>query len=466
MKAISRICSRTRYFIYNSKHSSISTRTFSSQPGRKPFPLIPYQGPLIPQNEIVDEESCPDYDAKSFYPARVGEVIANRYQLLVKVGWGSSSTVWFARDMRGLQSEPEEAVALKIFNASTQEHINRQREIEEHIAAAPPGDGRAILRTFLECFETTGPEGGKHLCMAYEPMREPFWLFRTRFTDRHIPLPLLKTYIRILLVGLDYLHTECRIVHTDLKLSNIMFTFEEPDVLGDILSSHVEESPMEYKIDPADPSRHVYRCHNDFGPLRGLKSIPQIVDFGLAARLVGEDDYGFYPIQADPYCAPEVILGLGWRMSADIWNFGALLWDMIAGKELFRQIGDGKGHYDAKAHLAEMIALLGPPPQKLTARYRSMLDSKWAGPSVKGVDKELCRNAGEFSGGPFFDKDGKFLYESLIPDRRLADSIPTPLVEEKDRENFLSLVKMMLTWLPEERKTARELAEHPFLQVE
>ncbi|KLJ08631.1 hypothetical protein EMPG_15920 [Blastomyces silverae] len=456
MKAIRRTCSRTRYLTYTSKHSYTPTRTFSSQPGRKPFQITPYQGPLIPQNEIVDEELYPDYNAKNFYPARVGEIIANRYQILVKVGWGTSST-----------SEPEEAVALKISNASTQADINRHREIEQHIATVrPPHDGRAILRTFSECFETTGPEGGKHLCMAYEPMREPFWLFRRRFRDRLIPLPLLKTYIRILLVGLDYLHTECKIVHTDLKLDNIMLTFEDPDILGDILSSHIEESPMEYKIAPSDPSRHVYRCHNDFGPLRELKSIPKIVDFGLAARLVGDDDYGFYPIQPDPYCAPEVILGCGWRMSADIWNFGLLLWDMIEGKELFRQIADSDGRYDSRAHLAEMIALLGPPPQKLIARYHSMLDSKWAGPSVKGAGGELCKNAGEFYGGPFFGKDGKFLYEGLIPDRRLVDSIPTPLVEEEDRENFLSLVKMMLAWLPEERKTARELAEHPFLQLE
>ncbi|EEQ90345.2 CMGC/SRPK protein kinase [Blastomyces dermatitidis ER-3] len=459
--------SRTRYFTYASKHINTTTRPFSSQPGRSPFQVTPSQGPLIPQNEIVDEESCPGYNAKGFYPARVGEVIANRYQILVKVGWGTSSTVWFARDMRGLQSEPEEAVALKISNASSQADINRHREIEQHIATARRShDGREILRTFLECFETTGPEGGKHLCMAYEPMREPFWLFRTRFRDRLIPLPLLKTYIRILLVGLDYLHTECKVVHTDLKLDNIMLTFEDPEILGDILSSHIEESPMKYKISPSDPSRHVYRCHNDFGPLRGLKSIPQIADFGLAARLVRDDDYGFYPIQADPYCAPEVILGCGWRMSADIWNFGLLLWDIIEGKELFRQIGDSEDRYDARAHLAEMIALLGPPPQNLIARYHSMRDSKLAGPSVKGAGSELCKDAGEFYGGPFFGKDGKFLYEGLIPDRRLVDSIPTQLVEEEDRENFLSLVKMMLAWLPEERKTARELAEHPFLQLE
>ena len=59
---------------------------------------------------------------------------------------------------------------------------------------------------------------------------------------------------------------------------------------------------------------------------------------------------------------------------------------------------------------------------------------------------------------------GKFLYEDLIPDRKLEDMLPSSL-EEEEKEGFLSFAKEMLIWLPEERKTARELAKHPFLQV-
>ena len=45
-------------------------------------------------------------------------------------------------------------------------------------------------------------------------MREPLWLFQRRFKDEMIPLPIIKAYIYILLVGIDYLHTECKTVHT------------------------------------------------------------------------------------------------------------------------------------------------------------------------------------------------------------------------------------------------------------
>lgn len=67
---------------------------------KKPLSL-PSSRPDLPQDEAVDEEIYPSYNLKKFYPARPGAVLDNRYQVLVKVGWGVSSTTWFARDMRG-----------------------------------------------------------------------------------------------------------------------------------------------------------------------------------------------------------------------------------------------------------------------------------------------------------------------------------------------------------------------------
>lgn len=56
------------------------------------------------------------------------------------------------------------------------------------------------------------------------------------------------------------------------------------------------------------------------------------------------------------------------------------------------------------------------------------------------------------------------MHSELIPDRKLADTVHS--LKAKEKEGFLSFAKMMLAWLPEERKTACELIEHPFLQVE
>jgi serine/threonine-protein kinase SRPK3 len=87
-----------------------------------------------------------------------------------------------------------------------------------HLSANSDHRGRAIVATAVEGFGLDSPTGATHLSLVFEPMREPLWLFRRRITGEDIvtrPLmPLIKTYLQILLEGLDYLHLERHVIHT------------------------------------------------------------------------------------------------------------------------------------------------------------------------------------------------------------------------------------------------------------
>lgn len=72
-----------------------------------------------------------------------------------------------------------------------------------------------------------------------------------------------------------------------------MLTFEEEDVLGDFLNSRFDEG-MDHKIDAT--GRPVYRCHNNIGPLKKLKNVPKLVDFGSSAKLEQESYKGIYTL--------------------------------------------------------------------------------------------------------------------------------------------------------------------------
>ncbi|KAK2867971.1 hypothetical protein FQN49_003289 [Arthroderma sp. PD_2] len=254
------------------------------------------------------------------------------------------------------------------------------------------------------------------------------------------------------------MQSSTKLIFIDLKLENILVGFEDKTVVEEFIkerSNHL----MEYKTDST--GRTVYRCHNNFGPLKKLMNLPKIVDFGLARQITDSNNVQTHPIQPDHYRAPEVILGCGWSFSADIWNLGLLVWDIFERKELFHQVKDDRGNYNARAHLAEMIALLGPPPTSLVRRCNTTLENTWTNP-IKDDEGRPCNNAQELFGGPFFNKYGEFLYSDLIPDRKLHDTLPS--LGEKDRELLLSFVRKMVCWLPEDRSTARELIEHPFLK--
>lgn len=53
----------------------------------------------IPVDQKIEEETIPGYVATWYYPVRIGEIFRQRYQVVGKLGYGITSTVWLARDL-------------------------------------------------------------------------------------------------------------------------------------------------------------------------------------------------------------------------------------------------------------------------------------------------------------------------------------------------------------------------------
>lgn len=54
---------------------------------------------ILPPELAIEEEQIPDYNRPHFYPTNPGEILNKRYKTIVKLWWGSCSTVWLARDV-------------------------------------------------------------------------------------------------------------------------------------------------------------------------------------------------------------------------------------------------------------------------------------------------------------------------------------------------------------------------------
>ena len=114
------------------------------------------------------------------------------------------------------------------------------------------------------------------------------------------------------------------LIYVDLKLDNILITFEDQSVIDRFVHNQTE-NPMARKL---IDGRAVCLCHNDFGDLDGKPALkkmsPKITDFGLAER-GDQPGQHIHPIQPNNCHAPEALLGTGWSYSADIWNFGIMV---------------------------------------------------------------------------------------------------------------------------------------------
>lgn len=411
----------------------------------------------ISGHKHIEEETLPKYNADHFYPVRIGDLLNDRYKVLAKLGYGMTATVWLAKDSSMYVSRltlavilsahsplhrPEDAgnhkfVTIKInVNILTEDYLKGRKAIAEKLFTANPAHpGYGHIRFMLDTFKLKSKHG-EHLCIVYDVLREPIDVCMEKFPNRRFSCEKIRILLPALLQGLDYLHADCQVVHTDLKADNVMMGLGDPTIL-DRFVQHQLEHPSPRKA-PDHHGRIIYQSCTDFGeaPTQSVIASAKITDIGLA-QWGYEDNYK--PIQSNAFMAPEVILNCGWSYPADIWNLGVMLWDLFETFGLFDAIDTRPNYYRPEKHLGLMIGLLGPPPKELIQRgKKSFL---------------------------FFDADGKFKYpDYVLQDFTWESSISRLRGEE--RELFIDFACKMICWLPEDRWTAKQLLEHDFLTKE
>ncbi|OBT54642.1 hypothetical protein VE04_04943 [Pseudogymnoascus sp. 24MN13] len=321
---------------------------------------------MAPIKNATEEETLADYELEQFYAVHIGEIIKSPttgYKIIGKLGYGRYSTVWLC-----LELSDNTFYTIKI--GTKHNGGRREAEIYEHI--------QALGSQHVGC---------KHLS----------------------------------LMALDFLHSKAGVIHTDIQARNILRGLGSASPVLDFVAAEIEH-PSARKV--IDERRSIYSSRalpNTFPP-----GHPILCDFGHAIKgSPGEKHTGV--IQPLPYRAPEVILGIEWGAETDIWNVGALTWELAFGCQLFTGTTE-------EEQLAAMIACLGTPPADFVQR---------------------CREEGE--GARYFDEDGVWSGKEITPNP--IDDI----LEGPAGEPLVDLLKGMLVWVPEERKTAADLRRHAWM---
>ncbi|WOL05883.1 hypothetical protein Cni_G14614 [Canna indica] len=402
-----------------------------------------------------EDEGVDAYRKGGYHAVRVGDQFAGgRYIAQRKLGWGHFSTVWLAYD-----TQSQTFVALKIQKSAPEFAQAALHEIEllSAIAEGDMSNSKCIVR-LLDHFKHSGPNG-QHLCLVVEFLGDSLLRLVKYNRYKGIGLERVRNICRSILVGLDYLHREVGIIHTDLKLENVLlvstidptkdpvrsgFTpiLERPEgnpnggAVVNMIEKRLKERAKRARARISERRVSTGGILQQQRSLEGIDLRCKIVDFGNACW---SDKQLTDDIQTRQYRSPEVILGAGYSFSTDMWSFGCLAFELATGDMLFTPKG-GQGYSEDEDHLALMMELLGKMPKKIATTGSRSKD--------------------------YFDRYGDLKRIRRLKfwpvDRLLVEKYKFP---EADACEFSKFLCPLLDFAPEKRPTAAQCLQHPWLNI-
>ena len=278
-----------------------------------------------------------------------------------------------------------------------------------------PHDQHHILRlrdTFIHA---------KHLCLVFELLSSNLYELIKQNSFRGLSTSLVRVFTTQLLDALTVLH-EARLIHCDLKPENILLkTLQTPSI--------------------------------------------KLVDFGSACH---ERQTVYTYIQSRFYRSPEVLLGLPYNASIDMWSLGCIAVELFLGLPLF----PGTSEYNQICRIVEMLGL--PPSYMLesgkqTGEFFTVYNDEYNRRNYKLKSLEQYSKEHNVQEQP----SKRYFQATTLPDiiktYPLARKSGKPADVQKEmsnRSSFVDFVSGLLNMDPTKRWTPQQAKLHPFITGE
>lgn len=437
-----------------------------------------------------EQEDSRDYCRGGYCPVSIGDVFNSRYYVIRKLGWGHFSTVWLCWDLC-----EKRYIALKLVKSASQYTETAVDEIKllKSVRNSDPNDvQREKIVQLLDDF-TISSVNGAHICMIFEVMGHNLLKLIIQSSYQGLSLNNVKSIIRQVLEGLNYLHSKCNIIHTDIKPENILLGITEINVrklayeaterqrLGlNLPSSLTSNISRECHIPNPNPkisknkkknfrkkgkhSEEEADIHDDY--TKGLaieywreelcrnevkQECPvahslssascEISDMTVKLADLGNacwvDQHFTEDIQTRQYRSLEVLLGMSFGTPADIWSTACMAFELATGDFLFDP-HSGSDYCRDEDHLGHIIELIGKIPKHIAL-------------------------SGKFS-RDFFNKRGELKHIANLKPWGLYDVLVEKYEwDPEEAQGFTEFLLPMLHFDPKERAKATVCLAHPWL---
>jgi serine/threonine protein kinase len=351
-------------------------------------------GNALLDGTLMRGDAEPTDDHEGYYCYRLGELLGKRYAVIGYHGKGVFSNVLKCRD-----THTNEEVAIKLLRNN--EHMKRagKKEIEilKTLRESDP-EGKYNNITLRNDFEDRD-----HLCLVFEPMDMNLRQLMKKYGGQGISVTAIRVYAFKILKALTHLARN-NIIHADIKPDNILIDKDRTMVKVADLGSAMD-------VQEAEPT-----------PM-------------LVSRY---------------YRGPEIVLGINYNTSLDVFSLGCCLYELATGKPLLLS-------RDNNHHLKLICLLKGGVSKKLLqrARYKELyfdatntfLETL---PDPADKTKDIVRKV-HFSTEPT-----RNLYKEILAGNPHANSM-----EKKQIQQLADLIDKCTEMDPDKRISARDCLKHP-----
>ncbi|KAK5632765.1 hypothetical protein RRF57_008479 [Xylaria bambusicola] len=402
---------------------------------------------------VKEIERLDKYEVGGYHPLKVDDIILGRYLIVDKLGHGSFSTVWLAKDQ---QAKEHRYVAIKVNMAKkSSTPVSAEAQVLRELSSSwfplfTPG--RDTIPKVFDEFKLEGPNG-IHTCFVTSPS----CVNLSDISYNHLfPIQAARAFAAKIAIALRFVHSR-GFIHGDIHLANILLPLREGyDSLS--LAQYREKhgfTRLHFLNDTPDEPVPV-NCPKEVGMPLWCRRRPTeftaedahrllLCDFGEAFKPHSSMRLGRECRTPAPKRAPEAFFSpdLLMRYASDIWGLGLVFWELVgkdplfvtacAGNEIVAQQLDVLGNHFFPSHWARVWCRTG---------------SDVGHPKPRPIRRPI---------GPRITRPPlQVTWEALVEERERKQE-KLGAFGEDERRAFLALIRGMLRFNPKERFTLEEV---------